>query len=419
MRPGCIFFALTGPNFDGNAFAAQALDAGAVAAVVADATLQGDRYIHVTDTLAALQALAVHHRDRLRIPVIGITGSNGKTTTKEMLQHVLSGKYKTYATAGNLNNHIGVPLSLLGIDQSVEIAVIEMGANHVGEIAALCTLSKPTHGVITNIGHAHIEGFGGLEGVKRGKSELYDALAEVDGVAFVNTSQPYLTELSDSVPRRVLYGFGAEPACHDDRMTFVREESNQGIVLQVRDRANHMTRIQSDLFGAYNAHNVATAVAMGLYFDVPLGVVRDRIGAYRPENNRSQRLQIGSNVLILDAYNANPTSMALALESFAQLDGAKSLILGEMRELGATAVEAHHEIVSQVIARSWQHVFLVGDLFKEPAQDHGLPWFEDADAVIRYLQKQHFKQHTFLVKGSRSVQLERVLEAFQDSSRQA
>ncbi|MDX1479389.1 MAG: Mur ligase family protein, partial [Saprospiraceae bacterium] len=233
MEPGGIFFALSGPNFDGNAFAGQAIARGAVAAVVSDPGLTGSAFIHVEDPLSALQALARYHRAQLDIPVIGITGSNGKTTTKELLHRVLSGRYQTFATRGNLNNHIGVPLSLLAIDDTVEVAVIEMGANHVGEIRSLCSMARPTHGVITNIGQAHLEGFGGIEGIKRGKAELFDALAANGGVAFVHAGQPHLDDLSQRVARRVLYRFGDVPHCAQDSVVLVREKGAEQIALQV------------------------------------------------------------------------------------------------------------------------------------------------------------------------------------------
>ncbi|MFM8850609.1 MAG: UDP-N-acetylmuramoyl-tripeptide--D-alanyl-D-alanine ligase, partial [Cytophagales bacterium] len=300
ISPGCIFFALKGPTFNANAFAEEALQKGASYAVVDDVNYaKGDRFILVADALQCLQQLASHHRDQLKIPVIGLTGSNGKTTSKELLSAVLSKKYKTFATKGNLNNHIGVPLSVLSIDASYEMAVIEMGANHVGEIARLSAISKPTHGFITNIGKAHIGTFGGFDNIIRGKSELYQHLIQANGKVFINSLNPILANMAKRFKEPIFY-----PAKGDYYHCVLLSADSF-----VKIKAENGEEITSQLVGSYNFENIAAALCIGKFFGVPDAHANAAVVAYTPGNMRSQKIEKGTNVIILDAYNANPSSM--------------------------------------------------------------------------------------------------------------
>ncbi|MDX5348847.1 MAG: UDP-N-acetylmuramoyl-tripeptide--D-alanyl-D-alanine ligase, partial [Hymenobacteraceae bacterium] len=297
VQPGALFVALNGPNFKGSQFAAQALEKGASYVITDDVNLPDNRCLQVEDTLKTLQDLANYHRQQLQIPVIGITGSNGKTTTKELINRVLSQKYKTLYTSGNLNNHIGVPLTLLRIKPEHEIAIIEMGANHQGEIDFLCHIANPTHGVITNIGKAHLEGFGGLEGVARGKSELYRYLAKQNGIAFVNSKNEQLMQLSSGIEKRILY-----PAPGDFYQADLLEETPFVVY-----RSDNGEKVETQLPGRYNFENMCVAACVGKYFEVAMPQVNEAIASYSPDNNRSQLIKTGSNTILLDAYNANPT----------------------------------------------------------------------------------------------------------------
>jgi UDP-N-acetylmuramoyl-tripeptide--D-alanyl-D-alanine ligase len=413
ITPGCLFFALRGERFDGNKFAAQALEDGAVCAVVSDQSLQGERYVVVDDTLRALQALAMQYRKTFDIPVLAITGSNGKTTTKELAGSVLSTKFRTHITTGNFNNHIGVPLTLLRMPRQTDFAVIEMGANHIGEIAVLCSIAMPTHGVITNIGKAHLEGFGDLEGVKRGKSELYTFLADNEGTALVNAYQDFLPELSTRVSRRIFYGLGDRLVYGREKMEFVQTADSTSIGITFEDAAGKVRTVQSNMFGAFNAENLATAIAVGLFFGVPGRDITDRLSAYIPENNRSQRIEMGNLTVILDAYNANPTSMLQALESFAQLPGVKYAVLGDMLELGGYSTEAHAAVIQLVRSCNIEEVYLVGPHFMAASKPGSNRVFSDVDALCQYLGSHPIRSGHLLVKGSRSIQLERLLSVLQ------
>ena len=335
---GAIFFALKGPSFNANEFALEALDKGAAFAVIDEETYQkDDRMVLVEDVLQTLQELAQYHRQQLKIPVIGLTGSNGKTTTKELIREVLSQKYKVLATEGNLNNHIGVPLTLLSIDPEIEIAIIEMGANHIGEIARLSEIAQPTHGLITNIGKAHIEGFGGFEGVIRGKSELYHYLIQRGGEVFVNSQDEVLSNMAKRFDKPYFY-----PAPGDyltctlvDADPFVTYENESG------------TLVKTQLIGTYNFSNIAAAICLGKFFDIPEKEADAAIARYVPTNNRSQIIRKGTNTIILDAYNANPDSMEAALENLKAMKAEdKVVILGDMFELGEESEAEHRRIVS-------------------------------------------------------------------------
>jgi UDP-N-acetylmuramoyl-tripeptide--D-alanyl-D-alanine ligase len=397
-----LFFALSGPNFNGNEYASKALAAGASFAVVDDpAYAKEDRTVLVEDSLIALQQLATFHRSRYKRPLIGLTGSNGKTTTKELINAVLSQKYITHATTGNLNNHIGVPLTLLHIHPQVEIAIVEMGANAVGEIAQLCNYSSPTHGLITNIGKAHIEGFGGLEGIIRGKSELYDFLLKNGGEVFINTQDPALANMAKRfkqpylLPEKNSYApcelVSAEP------YIVYRSESGE--------------EVQTQLVGAYNIHNIAYALAIAKRFDILPELANQAIRDYVPSNNRSQLLKRAGKTIIMDAYNANPTSMDSAISSLALYSGKKSVILGDMLELGDQSVHEHQQIGVLLKEHQIDECLLVGPLMKDaherlPSSKH----FLDKEALGVYLKKNSLAGQTVLLKASRGMSLESIVD---------
>lgn len=405
LKQGDIFFALKGPNFNGNLFAKQALEAGAAYAVVDEDVDPADkRLIRVADTLAALQELAHYHRRQFTIPFIGITGSNGKTTSKELIYAVLSSHYRIYTTQGNLNNHIGVPLTLLSVQPDAEMAVIEMGANHQKEIAGYCMYTEPTHGVITNCGKAHLEGFGGEEGVRKGKGELYDYLSAHDGTAFVYADYDYLQTMSRSVPHIVQYGKtqGQVQGQVQANEPFLEVTITQGFA-QVRT-------ITTQLVGDYNLPNILCAVVIGKYFSVPEEKIVAAIEQYTPSNSRSQLVQKGSNTIVLDAYNANPTSMKAAIENFARIQADhKVLMLGGMMELGEQSVTEHKGIVQLIRQYPWKQVVLVGGDFSKI--DHGFTYFPNSTAAAQWFAEQGFEHTHFLIKGSRSMQMEKILQA--------
>jgi UDP-N-acetylmuramoyl-tripeptide--D-alanyl-D-alanine ligase len=408
LLAGDFFFALKGENFDGNAFAKQALSAGAAAAVIDDPSAYVDnRTIVVDDVLETLQQLANYHRQQFTIPFIAITGSNGKTTSKELVHAVLSTTFKTYTTAGNLNNHIGIPLTILQIGSDAEMAVIEMGANHQQEIAGYCTYTRPTHGIITNCGKAHLEGFGGEEGVKKGKGELYDFLRAAKGKAFVMWDYEYLRSMCKGLDECVTYGsreaaYQGELAASDPFLQLKVTRTPQG-----DEKENCI--IKTQLVGAYNFANVMLAVAVGRHFGVPMQKIAAAIEAYAPSNSRSQLMKVGTNTIILDAYNANPSSMRAAIENFAALNGEKKvLLLGAMAELGTESIAEHRSIVELIAQYSWEQVALVGGDFNQI--EHPFLRFENAVAAGQWLQQQHFEHTHLLIKGSRSSQMELVLQ---------
>ncbi len=402
--PGSIFFALKGDSFNGNRFAAEALERGAAFAVVDEAEVKKDnRYFLVKDVLGALQDLASYHRSQLKIPFIGITGSNGKTTSKELIHAVLSRKYKTCATKGNLNNHIGVPLTLLSITKEHEAAVIEMGANHVGEIAMLCGIAKPEYGIITNIGKAHLEGFGGFEGVKKAKSELYKHIKAHGGQLFVNADNPLLEELSGGI-KRTTYGAGAGCDYKGKFMgsePFVKMDFGAG-------------EVQTRLVGKYNFENILAAACIGHHFGVSDQDIKAALEGYEPSNNRSQVMKKGSNTLLLDAYNANPTSMTAAIENFVAMGSAnKVMVLGDMLELGKESAAEHNNIINLIKSKGFKGtVVLVGKLFSAAENTIGAKTFEDASQAFAWLKGNALSNSTVLVKGSRGIKLETVVEAF-------
>jgi len=401
LKQGDIFFALKGPNFNANQFAEKALAAGAAYAVVDEApATPNERIIVVSDTLDTLQQLAKHHRQQFDIPFIAITGSNGKTTTKELVHAVLSTRFKTYTTYGNLNNHIGVPLTILRVQKDAQMAVIEMGANHQQEIASYCAYTLPTHGIITNAGKAHLEGFGGVEGVRKGKGELYDYLRANNGTAFVMWDYDYLHTMSQGLPHIIKYG----TANADVTGQLVQSEP----FLSVAITSDNAFTIQTQLVGAYNLPNVLVATAIGRHFGVDDQFIKKAIEQYAPSNSRSQLMERGDNKIILDAYNANPSSMRAAIENFAGIKADhKVLMLGAMAELGPESLDEHKQIVALLQQYPWDSVVLVGGDFLKI--EHPFISKENAVQAAEWFRQQDLHHTFFLIKGSRSMQMEKVL----------
>jgi UDP-N-acetylmuramoyl-tripeptide--D-alanyl-D-alanine ligase len=401
---GELFFALKGANFNGNLFAAEALERGAIAVIVdEDTPFQDDRIIRTNNVLETLQELAGYHRRQFKIPFLAITGSNGKTTTKELIHAVLSSRFKTYTTEGNLNNHIGIPLTLLKIRKDAEIAVVEMGANHQQEIAGYCRYVQPTHGLINNIGKAHLEGFGGIEGVKKGKGELYDNLRNSGGCIFINSDLDYLEDMSRGIEKRYRYGTG-------DADIIGSILSNQPFLTVQIKQPESVGTIHTHLVGDYNLPNVLAAVAVGTYFNVPAEKIREALEAYTPSNSRSQLIHWNSNEIILDAYNANPSSMKAAIQNFVHYPGRnKILMLGAMAELGDESIAEHRQLVELIGQIKWSEVVLVGGDFGNI--DHPYMYFPDSDLAAQWFEKQHMKDSTILIKGSRSGKMEKIIRS--------
>ena len=405
LKPGNIFFALKGGNFNGNAFAKQAIETGAAYAVIDEKDYEiAGKTILVDDVLLTLQQLAKHHREQFNVPFIAITGSNGKTTTKELIHAVLSSAYKTYTTEGNLNNHIGIPLTILKIRPDAEVAVIEMGANHIGEIAGYCTYTLPTHGLITNCGKAHLEGFGSIEGVKKGKGELFDHLRTLThGFAFVMWDYDYLQDMSKGISGIIKYG--TKKDAHIIGKVKASEPYLEVEILQGMDNG----LIQTQLVGDYNLPNVLAAVTVGKTFKVDEKKIKSAIENYTPSNSRSQMVTKGTNKIILDAYNANPSSMKLAIENFAGLHADnKVLMLGAMAELGNESVNEHKTIIDLINRNKWKQVALVGGDFLK--LQHPFLSFENSSQAKEWWQQQHFENTYVLIKGSRSMQMEKILD---------
>ena len=403
IKAGDLFFALKGPNFNGNLFAQKALDAGAAFVIADDVTgVDDERIIMVQDVLTALQLLAKHHRQQFNIPFVAITGSNGKTTTKELLHEVLNTTYKTYTTEGNLNNHIGIPLTILKIKADAEIALIEMGANHLKEIESYCQFTLPTHGLITNCGKAHLEGFGGIEGVRKGKGELFDYLRANNGTAFIMADYDYLKEMSNGIINIKTYG-----TINADITGGIKKSKDFLEVAITKGAA--IETIKTQLVGEYNLPNVLAAVAVGKYFNVADEKTQSALQNYTPTNSRSQLLETGSNKIILDAYNANPTSMKAAIENFAKMEGnEKILLLGGMMELGNESIKEHQSIISIIDNYKWEAVVLVGGDYDKI--NHRYINFENSLQAKEWYSQQNIQHAKILIKGSRSMQMEKVLE---------
>lgn len=409
ILPDSIFFALKGSNFNGNEFAEQALISGAAYVVIDEEKYKkNDRFILVEDALETLQALAHVHRKQLNIPFIGVTGTNGKTTTKELLYAVLSKKYKTYATKGNLNNHIGVPLTLLAIDHSIEMAIIEMGANHIGEIDFLCRIAEPTHGLISNVGKAHLEGFGSFEGVKKTKGELYDWLEANQGTLFLQGDNPFLKEMAEQrhIDKVVKYGFSESNA-------IIGSLIKADPLLQIEwhlQQSEEIFHADTQLAGSYNTENFLAAIALGHYFHVPLTLINNAISEYKPTNNRSQITKTDRNTVICDYYNANATSMEAALTNMRIIEAThKVVILGDMFELGEESSYEHKKVVELAKTISGARLIFVGKAFYEH-QDVGGEFFETTSDAKAALLSNPISHATILLKASRGMAFEKLMD---------
>ncbi|MBL7942457.1 MAG: UDP-N-acetylmuramoyl-tripeptide--D-alanyl-D-alanine ligase [Flavobacteriales bacterium] len=400
--PQSIFFALKGANFNGNQFALQALESGASMAVVdEDVASNHPDVVRVANVQEALQQLARDYRRTFSIPFLGITGSNGKTTTKELVRDVLARKYKVHATKGNLNNHLGVPLTLLAMPADTQMAIIEMGANHQREIHGLCQIAEPDFGLITNIGKAHLEGFGGPEGVKKGKKELFDWVHAHGGKVLVNTDLPVLDEISAGMDR-ITFGFQCS-AFHIELVSAMPE-----LLFDVT-RNGQSQRVKTALAGAYNLYNIASAMMCGIHFGVEWPAVLDAIASYIPDNNRSQLKRTANNLLILDAYNANPTSMVEALQNLARQEGNTFFVMGEMREMGQHEAEEHRSILHLAQQLGLKGI-TVGEAFHRLSKEFDFPSFVTTVSARDYLVRNPLQGYTVLVKGSRGIRLEELVD---------
>ncbi|MBS1519948.1 MAG: UDP-N-acetylmuramoyl-tripeptide--D-alanyl-D-alanine ligase [Bacteroidetes bacterium] len=418
IATGSLFFALKGEKFDANTFAEQAIASGAAYAVIDNPEYQkGNQYLLVEDVLAALQDLARYHRRQLTIPVVGLTGTNGKTTTKELINAVLSQHFNTYATQGNLNNHIGVPLTILSINASHEAAVIEMGANHQKEIELLCTISQPSHGLITNVGKAHLEGFGGVEGVKKGKGELYDYLKASGGVTFVNGDSADLMTMQQArgLENLVLYGTGNPSNLVSGKII---ENSPYLILKWTNNSTSESYEVKSQLTGAYNLDNILAAICIGVYFKLSPEEINAGISGYQPKNNRSQITQTATNTLICDYYNANPSSMAVAIENLGKIEAKhKVLVLGDMFEMGQESAVEHAAIIKKAMETPVdERIFIGGEFVSQKSEVRSRKseaiFYNTAEDAIAALKANPIRNATVLIKGSRGMALERLVELF-------
>ena len=398
INKGSIFFALKGENFDGNKFAEEAIKSGASYAVIDDQSLNNPKFIKVKNVLKSLQDLSKFHRSKLlKTKIIALTGSNGKTTTKELISEVLKKKYKIISTIGNLNNHIGVPLTLLRIKQNTEIAIVEMGANHLNEIKLLTDLINPDFGLITNFGKAHLEGFGSIEGVIKGKSELYDFLIKNDKKAFIN---------NDDYLQNQFIG---------NKISFSKEDKSNYIFKEVKDTnyagLNYNDFIvDSKLTGNYNYHNIAFATSIGLYFNISIEKIKEAISNYIPSNNRSQIIKKNNKLIILDAYNANPTSMISAINSLIVKQGKKSVILGDMFELGNQSEKEHHDLIDFCVKNNFENIFLIGNEFFKQKDKFEIPFFyKTKDELKKHIKKFPITSKYILIKGSRVMRMENLI----------
>ncbi|MBL4724701.1 MAG: UDP-N-acetylmuramoyl-tripeptide--D-alanyl-D-alanine ligase [Lutibacter sp.] len=397
IRKGSIYFALKGENFDGNKFALEALANGADYAIVDNPQYANDSsIILVEDTLKTLQNLAKYHRAILNIPIISLTGSNGKTTTKELINTVLSKKFRTTATTGNLNNHIGVPLTLLSMTPNTEIGIIEMGANHLKEIEFLCSIAQPNFGYITNFGKAHLEGFGSFEGIIEGKSELYNYLRKTNGTAFINSEDPLQIQQSKKINA---IRFNTKIIRFIEANPFVKVSFDS-------------VTIKSNLIGAYNYNNIAAAITIGNYFKVSTNLIKEALENYIPTNNRSQIIETNNSKIILDAYNANPSSMQAALENFNNLNGENKIVfLGDMFELGESSASEHQKIADLAMSFNFSKLFLIGKAFSATNTKNALI-FDSFESFKKTNLSKCINQSTILIKGSRGMALERILDLF-------
>jgi UDP-N-acetylmuramoyl-tripeptide--D-alanyl-D-alanine ligase len=405
IKKGSLFFALKGENFNGNKFAAEAIEKGAAYAIIDEKKYQtGNKTVLVENVLEALQKLAGKHKKELGIPVLGITGSNGKTTTKELIAAVLSEKFRISYTQGNLNNHIGVPLTLLGMDDSTEFGIVEMGANHPGEIAQLCKIADPDYGIITNIGRAHLEGFGSFEAIKKTKAELYDYLKKKNGIIFYNSDNSILSELTKSIRNKI--SFGSKNADLSGHPVFSPPFINAEVHFP-----NDNLYFKSKLTGDYNFENIMAAGCIGHYFGVDPQVIQKAIKNYTPGNNRSQLIEKNNLKIIMDAYNANPTSMQASIDSFvSSFSNPRYLILGDMLELGSQELNDHISILEKTKKHSFSEVLLVGNAFTRAAKNFPFKTFITTKSLCHYLAENPINEGAVLIKGSRGIQLEKVLD---------
>lgn len=405
VKEGDIFIALKGENHNGNTFAEKAIAQGARHVVIDEAEYNiSPRCVLVPDTLRFLQQLARHHRRQLNIPILGITGTNGKTTTKELCHAVLSKKYKTVATKGNLNNHIGVPLTLLSMDAGTEFGIVEMGANHPGEIKDLCEIAEPNYGIITNVGYAHLEGFGSYENIIETKSALYRSVMAKEGILFVNAQDELLCHLSEGSKR---FTYGQEGTLANGEIA----QTTPYLVYTLKTRHGHLY-IRTKLIGGYNFDNAMAASAVGMYFEVDPLQIQAALEAYTPSNLRSQLLKTERNTIILDAYNANLSSMRVAISNFADMKvDNKLIIIGEMRELGTISNDAHREILDLIASHNFPRVFVVGHNFESFRNKYTFTtYFPDTESLVEYLKTHEVTDSFILVKGSRGNKLERIID---------
>jgi len=411
ITPSCLFFALRGENFNANEFALKALDDRASFAVIDDGQYAiNDRCILVDDVLGSLQELARFHRRQLDIPVIGITGTNGKTTTKELINSVLSQHFKTYATIGNLNNHIGVPLTLLSIKEDYDIAIVEMGANHQKEIEFLCSIAQPTHGLITNVGKAHLEGFGGIEGVRISKGELYDYLAETGGTVFLNSGNSILREMCDERHLENIVSYGGD---NQDYLAVKLKELSPSLSVEWKlnhESDNRTYTAVSNLPGAYNFENIAAAICIGSFFKLSPAEINTGIEAYKPENSRSQILNTQHNTIINDCYNANPSSMFVALDNLAAISAKhKVMILGDMFELGDESIFEHQQVIDKALKTPSDQRIFIGEEFYKLKGNVEASFYRNTEEAFEALKHTPIRNSTILVKGSRGMKLEKIL----------
>jgi UDP-N-acetylmuramoyl-tripeptide--D-alanyl-D-alanine ligase len=424
IAPGSLFFALKGDKFDANTFSHKAIEAGAAYAIIDNPEYAaGDQFLLVDDVLTTLQNLARHHRRQLDIPVIGLTGTNGKTTTKELINAVLSQKFKTLATQGNLNNHIGVPLTILTIDRSHQMAVIEMGANHQQEIALLCSIAQPTHGLITNVGKAHLEGFGGVEGVKKGKGELYDylkleSLAAESKIAFVNSDDAILLDMQKARDLKdvIYYGKNGNPA---NLVSGKLLDNSPYLTFKWHDKKSSSYNVKSQLTGSYNLDNILAAACIGSFFGLDSDEINQGIEGYQPKNNRSQLTKTATNTLICDFYNANPSSMFVAIENMDKVQaGHKVLILGDMFEMGDESAAEHTAVIQKAMgANVDERIFIGKDFASQQTEVENTnlintTFYMTAEDAITGLKANPITNATILIKGSRGMALERLVELF-------
>ena len=403
IKPKDIFFAIKGPNFDGNNFALEAIKKGA-SYVISDnpaISKKSDKIIYVDNSIKALQKLANYHRRKLNTKIIAITGSNGKTTSKELILNVLKSKYKTTATKGNLNNHLGVPLSLLEINENTEFGIIEMGANHINEISQLCKIAEPNFGYITNFGNAHLEGFGSIEGVIKGKSELYNYLINNKSLIFNNSENIKQTSLINNYKNTYSFGINSESNC-----IINKSDSENSLNVSYQNKI-----IKSTIYGDYNFENICIAIAIGEYFEVDFKNIKQGIESYLPDNNRSQISVKNNNTIILDAYNANPTSMSLALKAFKKTNYKnKMIIVGDMFELGKDSNHYHQEIINRLEKINDCIIYIVGEYFCKTKHSDRIESFSTTKELINNLSKTNISNYSILIKGSRGMQLEKIIE---------